>query len=73
MQLSRIDDTRHYLQKIAEYISKFGICGVEDQDHLLNSLQSLYVNSRNLYNDLYQVRREEIFCLKTSDKIYNNT
>jgi hypothetical protein len=63
MDIQKFDIMQYYLQKIKDYITKF-----EVEDHVVNTLQSIYVNTKNLYNDLYEIRREEIFSLKTYNK-----
>jgi 4-diphosphocytidyl-2C-methyl-D-erythritol kinase len=62
--LEKINILQLYLEKIGDYITMFE---VEDQEHFVNTMQSIYVNTKNLYNELYEIRREEVFSLKNSN------
>jgi hypothetical protein len=68
MDVAKVGMAQYYLQKIEDYINNNG--EIEDEEHLINTLQRIYVYSKNLYNDLYKVRREEVFSLNGSGELF---
>jgi hypothetical protein len=63
MDVSKIGVARYYLQKIEDYIDSRQ--GIEDEEHLVNTIQTIYVRAKNLYSDLYKVRKDEVFSLNS--------
>jgi hypothetical protein len=56
--LGKIDALKFYIFQIENYIAMFA--EVNDQDHFVNTLQTIYVNSKNLYNELNDIRKEKM-------------
>jgi hypothetical protein len=56
--LGKIDALRFYIIQIENYITMFA--EVNDQEHFVNTLQSIYVNTKNLYNELNDIRKEKM-------------
>jgi hypothetical protein len=68
MDVAKIGMTQYYLQKIEDYINNNR--EIEDEKHVVITLQRIYVYSKNLYNKLYKVRREEVFSLNGSGELF---
>jgi hypothetical protein len=49
MDVSKIGVARYCLQKIEDYIDSRQ--EIEDEEHLVNTIQTIYVRAKNLYSD----------------------
>jgi hypothetical protein len=56
--LGKFDALKFYIFQIENYITMFS--EVNDQGHFVNTLQIIYVNTKNLYNELNDIRKEKM-------------